>query len=328
MVEGKSVKSGMIAAVFAAFLIAVVWLLVNFDAAMASLPWIILLGVFLFVVTKYPVLLLLVDYQRAVIFRFGKVGRVGRGWTFVIPFIESFVIVDLRTKTLFTPKYEVITKGNIELKVKEAIFLNVGRDDKSVVSSVVNIKNFEEAVVANVIGATRDVIGDMEIREVVSKIEEINRALKSEVEEISKDWGISILKVEIEDVDIPQEILAATNAFKVAEQEKLARIQKAEAHREEISAVNDAAKELSDKTVAYYYIKALEELSRGQSTKFVLPLELSRIANSISDKIGASTAGEKDIEQMIAPFQKTFEKAVDSAVEAKLKKMAVENAQA
>ena len=325
MADNKTVKFGIIATVFALLLLVGAWIFVNFDTALANLPWLALLAVFILAVTKYTVLLTLLDYERAVIFRFGKVSRVGRGWTFVIPFIESFVVVDLRTRTLLTPKYEVITKSGVELRVKEAIFLNVGKDDQSVINSIVNIRDFEQAVVTNVIGATRDVIGDMEIHEVVSKIEGINVSLKSEVEEISKDWGIKILKVEIEDVDIPREILDATNALKAAEQEKLARIQKAEAHKEEITAVNVAAKDLSDKAMAYYYVKALEELSKGQSTKFILPLELSKIASVISEKVGPRSLDERQVEDAIKPFQKTLQAYVDAAVDEKLKKTALQS---
>ncbi|MBN1940981.1 MAG: hypothetical protein JW772_02250, partial [Candidatus Diapherotrites archaeon] len=99
--------------------------------------------------------------------------------------------------------------------------------------------------------------------------------------------GVSIEAVKISDIKLPQKIADAMHEEKAAEQLKFARIQSAEAHKAEIEAVKNAAGQLSDKALSYYYIKALEKLGEGQSTKFIFPMELTRLAESISGSVGS-----------------------------------------
>ncbi|MEI7962015.1 MAG: SPFH domain-containing protein, partial [archaeon] len=81
---------------------------------LANITWIVILLVFLFVIYRWNPLLQLVDFQRAVVYRFGKVNRVGGpGWAWVWPIIESYALVDLRVKTIDVPKQHVVTKDGV-----------------------------------------------------------------------------------------------------------------------------------------------------------------------------------------------------------------------
>ena len=90
----------------------------NFEFISINGLWLILLALFLLAVWKFDFVLTLKEYQRAVIMRFGRITRVGGpGWCFMIPIIESPTVVDLRTQTIDVPRQDVITQGNIELKI-------------------------------------------------------------------------------------------------------------------------------------------------------------------------------------------------------------------
>ena len=97
-------------------LVIIVAVALNLTLLMQNLLWILLIAVFLFIIWKYDFVLMLTDYERAVIFRFGKVKRVGGpGWAFILPGVEEAKIVDLRTLTIDVPKQDVVTKDGIEL---------------------------------------------------------------------------------------------------------------------------------------------------------------------------------------------------------------------
>jgi regulator of protease activity HflC (stomatin/prohibitin superfamily) len=225
---------------------------------------------------------MLEEYQRAVIMRFGRVVRVGGpGWCIVLPFIEKPTIVDLRTQTIDVPKQEVITKGNIEIGIDAVIYLKVGREKESVVKSVVEVEDYRTASRLFVIASLRDVLGNMTLNEIITQIDRVNINLKNNLKEITQAWGIVVENVEIKDVDIPKTVLDAMHREKAAEQDRLSRMEGAKAHEYEIETVKRAAEHLSDKAMAYYYIRALEKLGEGKSTKFMFPMELSRLAESI-----------------------------------------------
>lgn len=277
-----------------------------------ALPWLLLLVFFfVFIVLGKP-LLMLKEYERAVIFRFGRANRVGGpGWALVIPGIESYRVVDLRTKTIDVEKQDVVTKDLIELKIDAVLYLRVGKSNDSVIKSVVEVEDYAFAAKTLVVSSIRDLIGSMTLAEVIANVEELNVALKKKLEVIATKWGIEVEAVEMKDVDLPRVVLEAMHAEKAAVQEKLARLQKAEAQKVEIEAVQQAAEKLSDKALAYYYIKALEEMSKGKGTKIVFPMEFSRLAESLTGKM---FGGEKVSTSNVNEYKKILEEAIENAV--------------
>ena len=284
------------------------------EAIMANLMWIALLAIFaVFAVFGKPVIFL-TDYERAVIFRFGKFSRVGGpGWAFKIPLIEDFKSVDLRTMVIDVDKQEVITKDLIELTIDAVLYLKVGNDSESVRKSVVEIKDFSLASQNLLMAGIRDQIGSMNLSEVISSIEILNEELKKHVAKASADWGISVDAVGIQDVTIPPVVMQAMHEEKAAIQEKLARISRAEAHTAEINAVEEAAQKLSDKSIAYYYIKALEEMSKGKGTKLVFPMEFSKLAENIGGSL-LGGSGSKKAGPELTDLKKIMREEIDKAV--------------
>ncbi|MBU2099828.1 hypothetical protein KKB11_01200, partial [Candidatus Micrarchaeota archaeon] len=240
-----------------------------------------------FLIRQYDFLLTLKEYERAVIFTLGRVTRVGGpGWTFVIPAVQSFVLVDLRTQTIDIPPQEVITTDKIKLTIDAVIYLFVEKTKDSVINSVIEIDDYRTATRLYVRATIRDVVGSMDLSSVISNIALLNAEVKRKLEEVAKEWGVKIEAVEITNVVIPPEVLDAMHNQKAAEQRKLAKFEEAEGKKYEIEAVKAASGELTDKTIAYYYINALEKIAEGQSSKIIFPMELSGFVKSLSGQSG------------------------------------------
>jgi regulator of protease activity HflC (stomatin/prohibitin superfamily) len=233
-------------------------------------------------------ILQLKDYERAVIFRFGKVNRVGGpGWTIVLPFIEKPTHVTLRTQVIDVPTQQIITKDNIRVTIDAILFISVDSAKESVINSVVKVEDYKKAATFYVIAMLRDILGEFDLIDVISSTESINKRLTEALKGVAKEWGIKINSVEISDIQIPDEIVESMHKQKAAVQKKLAIFEEAESERAKINAIREATESLSDKTILYYYIKALEKVGEGQSSKIIFPMELTNLLGSISDKINS-----------------------------------------
>jgi len=269
---------------------------------------VLLIGVFL----KFGFVLFLKEYERSVIMRFGKLNRVaGPGWAFYIPGLETHKKVDLRVQTIDIPSQTVVTKDNVAIKVDAVIYLFVKKDPVSVINSVVNVKDYMEASQLYIKSSIRKVIGNMTLSEAISNISELNKRLLVDLAKISKDWGVSIESVELKNIVIPDTVVEAMHKEKASEQEKLAIVQLAEAEKQKIATINTAASDLSEKSITYYYIKALEEISKGASTKIIFPMEFSRLAEVLAGKV-APKSGEKN---KLEGFLKKYGDVIEANVE-------------
>jgi regulator of protease activity HflC (stomatin/prohibitin superfamily) len=250
------------------------------------------------------------EYERAVIYRFGRVDRVGGpGWTFLIPIFESFRLVDLRTQVVDVPPQNVITKDNVVVNIDAVIYEHVDGDNQSVINSVINVQDYKNSTKTFVIASIREAAGTLMLQELISNLDKLNSQIKNNLKDISKEWGLEIETVEITNIIIPKVIENAMNSYREAEQLKLARRESAEAQKLEIEAVRDATEKLSDKALAYYYVRALEKLGEGQSTKFLFPIELTHLVSRISGQ--GSSSSDKKIEDMFKKYLPDIKKFVE-----------------
>jgi regulator of protease activity HflC (stomatin/prohibitin superfamily) len=259
-----------------------------------SVFWFLGIILFIYLIFKLKIILTLKDYERAVIFRFGKVRRVGGpGWTFLWPLIEKPNIVTLRVQTMDIPPQNVLTKDNIQLRIDGVLFISVKPEKESIINSVVSVEDYRKASTMYVIAVLRDIVGEFELTDVVTNVEDINTRIKKALENVSKEWGIKVTSVELTDIVIPNDILMAMHEQKAAVQKKLAVYELAESEKAKILAVKDATDQLSDKTVIYYYLKALEKMAEGQSSKIIFPMELTSLLNKVTDTIGKTKSVEQ-----------------------------------
>ncbi|PIN98254.1 MAG: hypothetical protein COT90_05265 [Candidatus Diapherotrites archaeon CG10_big_fil_rev_8_21_14_0_10_31_34] len=314
--ESYKVKQYVFVFVFIV-LVALIWM--AYQQKDQFLIWLGVLFVFVlmaFLIRQYDFLLTLKEYERAVIFTLGRVTRVGGpGWTFIVPLFQSYVLVDLRTQTIDIPPQEVITTDKIKLTVDAVIYLFVDKTKNSVINSVIEIDDYRNAARLFVRSTIRDVVGSMDLSSVISNIALLNAEVKRKLEEIAIQWGVKIEAVEITNVIIPKEVLDAMHDQKAAEQRKLAKFEDAEGTKYQIEAIKAASDNLSDKTIAYYYINALEKMADGKSTKIIFPMELSKFADSLSKRVGGEAKNTLDLSAIgVTPDM------VDSFLKAKKKK--------
>ncbi|MCD6414257.1 MAG: hypothetical protein J7L23_01360 [Candidatus Diapherotrites archaeon] len=256
---------------------------------------VLLIGVLVILAVLYykspGMIIELPEYRRAVILRYGKFHRVaGPGWVFLIPFIDDPRVVDLRVFTANIEPQKVITKDNIVLTVDAISFLKI-TDPKA---AVINVEDPALSVKAYVEAHLRDIVGKMELESVISQVDMINRLLQKGLEQISKDWGISVVKVEIQSIELPSEVMDAMHRRKAAEQQKYAAEELAKAQAIRIDAVRDAAGKLTDPALQYLYLQALEKISEGRSSKIIFPIELTHLAERLSGRMGSTSKTTED----------------------------------
>lgn len=286
--EEQKTKNFFFGAALILILVLVAWFLIANETIKQVVLIVLIIVATIYLLFKFEIILQLKDYERAVIFRFGKVNRVGGpGWTFVLPFIEKPNLVTLRTQVIDVPTQQVITRDNIRITIDAILFISVDREKESVINSVVKVEDYKKAATFYVIAMLRDILGEFDLIDVISNTESINKRLTEALKGVAKEWGIKVNSVEMRDLQIPEEIVESMHKQKAAVQKKLAIFEEAESERAKINAIREATEGLSDKTILYYYIKALEKVGEGQSSKIIFPMELTNLLSSISDKINS-----------------------------------------
>ncbi len=286
--EEQKTKNFFFGAALILILVLVAWFLIANETIKQIVLVILIIVATIYLLFKFEIILQLKDYERAVIFRFGKVNRVGGpGWTFVLPFIEKPNLTTLRTQVIDVPTQQVITRDNIRITIDAILFISVDREKESVINSVVKVEDYKKAATFYVIAMLRDILGEFDLIDVISNTESINKRLTEALKGVAKEWGIKVNSVEMRDLQIPEEIVESMHKQKAAVQKKLAIFEEAESERAKINAIREATEGLSDKTILYYYIKALEKVGEGQSSKIIFPMELTNLLSSISDKINS-----------------------------------------
>jgi len=224
------------------------------------------------------------EYERGIVYRFGKYHRtVGPGWEFIIPLIETFVLYDLRTETIDIPPQEVITKDAVKLIIDAVIYMRV---EDPVKAELYVEEDYRRAVEEYTKGRIRNVIGGVELAGLYAKIAEINQTLKDDIQEIAGRWGVMVIDIELIDVSPPPAVIEAMQAQEIAQRYKEAAKEEAETTQIRIEAIQKAAGKLNEPALTYLYLKALKDVADGRSSKIIFPLEFSKLAENISEKIG------------------------------------------
>lgn len=161
------------------------------------------------------------EYERVVIFRLGRLSGIkGPGLFLIIPIIDTVVKVDLRVVTIDVPKQNVITKDNVTVDVDAVVYYKVVEPS----SAVNEVENYRYATSTLSQTTLRDVIGQIELDELLSNREEINKDIQEMLDVSTDPWGIKVTGVTLRDVKIDDTMLRAIAKQAEAEREKRARI--------------------------------------------------------------------------------------------------------
>jgi len=196
------------------------------------------------------------EYERAVIFRLGRLlGAKGPGLFFIIPFVDSFVRVDLRIVTADVPEQKTITKDNVTVGVDAVVYYKVFDP----VKAVTKIENYHYGVLMLAQTTLRDIIGQVELDDLLTKRDEINKKIQEILDTLTDPWGIKVTAVTIKEVKLPESMLRAMAKQAEAERWRRARIIEAEGERQAAKIMAEAA-EFYEKHPAALRLRELQTL--------------------------------------------------------------------
>ncbi len=253
------------------------------------------------------------EYQRLVVFRFGRSrGPKGPGIVFLIPGIDRAVWVDLRELFLEIPSQTCITRDNAPINIDFLIYFKVVIPEHS----VIQVADFAGAARGIATTTLRAVIGDIVLDDVLARREQINQVLRAKLDEVTERWGVKVTTVEIREILPPKDVQEAMTrqmsaertrravvteadgkkqaTITVAEGDKQSAILRAEGERQAallraegfalaLDAIFKVAKTVDSKTMALQYLEALKGLGAGPATKFVFPLEFTKLLGPLTE---------------------------------------------
>jgi regulator of protease activity HflC (stomatin/prohibitin superfamily) len=165
------------------------------------------------------------EYERVVVFRLGRlIGGKGPGVVIILPVIDRIRKIDLRVLTLDIPKQRIITKDNVTVDVDAVVYFRVNDANQA----VVKVQDYVLATSLLSQTTLRDVLGQVEFDELLTKREELNKRLQAILDEVTDPWGVKVSAVSIKDVAIAVEMQRAIAKQAEAEREKRSRIIMAE----------------------------------------------------------------------------------------------------
>ena len=224
------------------------------------------------------------EYERGVLFRLGRlVGARGPGLFFIIPFIDSLAKVDLRVMTIDIPKQEIITRDNVSVKVDAVIYFRV----EDPVKAITKVSNYMYAVSLMAQTVLRDVVGQVELDDLLTKRDEVNKRIQSIIEELTAPWGVKVVAVTLKSVELPESMVRAMATQAEAERLRRARIIQAEAERQAAKILAEAAQtyEENPKALRLRELQTLVEIAREKN--LIIVTETSSV---LGTAIAASAA--------------------------------------
>lgn len=231
------------------------------------------------------------EYQRGVKFVLGKYkGIMNPGWRLVYPIFQTYRKIDLRVVVADVPMQEVITKDNISVRVNAVTYYKVVEADKA----VLEVEDFPHAIAQLAQTTMRNIVGQVDLDDFLSQTDKIAEDIRKIVDEATDPWGIKVIRTELKDITLPEEMKRVIGKQAEAEREKRAVIIKAQG--EVIAADNlaKAAGTLSGTKGALHLrtLQSINDISSDQSNTivFAMPLEILRAF----ERIGGGSSKENN----------------------------------
>jgi regulator of protease activity HflC (stomatin/prohibitin superfamily) len=233
--------------------------------------WTIVIAIAIFILSGLKVIN---QYQRGVVLTLGKfTGERQPGLRIVIPIIQSMIRVDIRSTPIDIPKQEVITRDNVTANVDAVVYFRVIDAPKAVLETtdyVYATSQFAQA-------ALRDVTGNFELDELLSKREEISLKIKEIVDAQTSEWGIDVENVKMQNIELPSDMKRAMAKQAEAERERRSNVINAQGEKEAAKALAEAAQIISS-TPGALNLRTLNTIERistepSQKTTMLFPIE-------------------------------------------------------
>ncbi|WP_034622655.1 slipin family protein [Desulfovermiculus halophilus] len=249
-------------------------------------PIIVLVVLFLFSAIK-----VLNEYQRAVVFRLGRVLQAkGPGLIILIPIIDKMIKVSLRIIALDVPGQDVITKDNVSVKVNAVIYFRV----MDPVKAILEVEDYMFATSQLAQTTLRSVCGAAELDEILTHRDQINDQIQSILDEHTDPWGIKVTNVEVKYIDLPQEMQRAMARQAEAERDRRSKVINAEGEYQAANRLAEAAGIIQKypQALQLRYLQTMREMTYESKASTILPIPLDLFA--LLKPQGSEKTGDKE----------------------------------
>ena len=215
------------------------------------------------------------EYERGVLFTFGKFTKVLKpGWRIILPIVQSFRKVDIRTKAVDVPEQDAISKDNVTVRINAVIYYKVQDASKAILA----VENFYFAVGQLAQTTMRNAVGSVTLDELLSEREKVSEGICKVIDQATDPWGIKVENVELKDIKLPEEMQRVIAKVAEAEREKEAVITKSVGEVEASNNLAKAAAKMAETPGALHLrtLATLNDLSSDQSNTiiFAIPIEV------------------------------------------------------
>jgi len=237
------------------------------------------------------------EYERAVIFRLGRLksgGAKGPGLFFILPCIDTYRCVDLRTGAFDVPPQEILTRDSV-ISVDAVVYYQVSNP----LSAICNNDDFNRSTRLLAQTTLRNVLGTKNLSEILSDRENIADGMHQSLDEATDPWGVHVQRVEIKDVRLPQQLQRAMAAEAEATREARAKVVAAEGEQKSSKALKEAADTISASPAALQlrYLQTLNSISTEKNSTIIFPLPMEMLSAfngvSVSDIEGLRNRGNR-----------------------------------
>ncbi|XP_078786748.1 stomatin-like isoform X3 [Oryzias latipes] len=253
--------------------------------SLGCLGWFIVILSGFFTVLLFPIticycLKIVQEYERAVIFRLGRIidkKPKGPGIFFILPCTDSLVKVDLRIISFDIPPQEILTKDSVTVSVDGVVYFRVSDP----IASVANVTNANYSTRLLAQTTLRNVLGTKNLAEVLSDREGIAHSMQSNLDEATDNWGIKVERVEIKDVKLPHQLQRAMAAEAEAAREARAKVIAAEGEMNASRALKEASLVIAESPSALQlrYLQTLSTIAAEKNSTIIFPLPMDVISH-------------------------------------------------
>merc|ERR1712083_826854 len=225
------------------------------------------------------------EYQRAVIFRLGRVkrgGAVGPGLFFIIPCMDTIQVVDLRTVSFDVPPQEILTKDSVTVAVDAVVYYKINNP----MSAVCNVANASQSTRLLASTTLRNTLGTKTLQEILADREDIAMTILSSLDSATDPWGIKVERVEVKDVRLPQQLQRAMAAEAEATRQARAKVIEAEGEQKASRALKEASDVISssDAALQLRYLQTLTTISAEKNSTIIFPLPIDLLGGLVDKK--------------------------------------------
>jgi len=226
------------------------------------------------------------EYERAVLFRLGMLKKketVGPGMFFILPCLDDFVILDLRTVSFDVPKQEILTKDSVTVYVDAVVYYNI----VTPLDSVCKVENYDKSTRLLAATTLRTILGTKNLTEILSDRESISHAILHQIDEATDKWGIKVERLEIKDVVLPQNLQRAMAAEAEATREARAKVIQADGELKASKSLKEASDVISESPAALQlrFLQTLTHISAEKNSTIIFPLPLELLRTFMSPSV-------------------------------------------